>query len=170
MKSAQNLKRMTALLLAALVLFTACAALAETVTVKGYKVRLREKPSTKSEVIDAYPSGTKATLLEKRGEWAKVRIRNKTGWMMTAFLRDKNGNSLSSGSGSGSSGGTVMYVRTYSGDKLNLRAEPNSYSEVLGRYKDGTRVTVLKRGTYWVKVSVDGKVGYMGSEYLVSSK
>ena len=53
---------------------------------------------------------------------------------------------------------------------LYLRAEPDSSSEILGTFRGGTAVTVLKRGKYWHRVSVRGMAGDMGNSYLVSVK
>ena len=51
---------------------------------------------------------------------------------------------------------------------LNLRATPNG--DILGSYPRGTQVTVLSTDGAWSKVSVDGKTGYMSSQWLSSSK
>ena len=89
-----------------------------------------------------------------------------TAWMLgAAAMAGCALDKLSVGGGSG-----TMYVWTPSGTTLNLRAEPNAWSTILGSYRVGTAVTVLKRGSVWTKVRVNGKTGYMGSQYLVSSK
>lgn len=63
---------------------------------------------------------------------------------------------------------TYARVVVSSNDVLHLRATPNGL--ILGKYRNGTRVTVLstsnKRWT-WVRTP-DGKVGYMYREYLSS--
>lgn len=85
---------------------------------------------------------------------------------MTRMLTFKDG---SSGSGSSSSGsGSTMYVAKDC--RLYLRAEPDSSSEILGSFRGGTAVTVLKKGKYWYRVSVRGLEGYMGKDYLVDVK
>ena len=156
------IRRLTAALLCLILVLGAVSALAETKYIRtGYLVRLRSSPSTKARVIDAYPVGTKVNVLSKGDTWCKVRVSGKTGYMMTVYLYGSGGNSGGSG---------TMYVWTPSGTTLNLREEPNSWSTILGSYRVGTKVTVLKRGSVWTKVRVNGKVGYMGSQYLVSTK
>ena len=160
-------RRITALLLALLVIFSVASSLAETKYIRtGYMVRLRATPSTKGKVLDAFPVGTRVNVLSKGDTWCRVRVSGKTGYMMTRYLYSDSG----SGSGSGGGGGSTMYVWTPSGTTLNLRAEPSSWSEILGTYRVGTAVTVLKRGKIWTRVRVKGKIGYMGTDYLVSSR
>jgi len=154
------IRRLTAAVLCLILVFGAVSALAETRYIRtGYMVRLRASASTKGRVIDAFPVGTKVNVLNKGDTWCKVRVSGKTGYMMTQYLYSGT-----------SGGGNSMYVWTPSGTTLNLREEPNAWSTILGSYRVGTKVTVLKRGSIWTKVNVNGKVGYMGSQYLVSSK
>lgn len=54
------------------------------------------------------------------------------------------------------------------GGALNLRKEPSKSATVLGQYPTGTWVEVLEAGIDWSRVSVDGKEGYMMSQYLTT--
>ena len=54
------------------------------------------------------------------------------------------------------------------GGALNLRKEPSKSAAVLGQYPTGTWVEVLEAGIDWSRVSVDGKEGYMMSQYLTT--
>ena len=52
-------------------------------------------------------------------------------------------------------------------DVLHLRSGPGSDYAILGRYRHGTRVTILSTGRRWDRVRTpDGKVGYMYKQYL----
>jgi len=54
-------------------------------------------------------------------------------------------------------------------DRLHLREEPSTKSQSLGRYFNGTQVEVIgdiQDG--WAHVRVDGREGYMMSQYLLS--
>ena len=157
--------RFLCLLLCMTVLLPCISAVAETTKVTAYLLRLRAAPSAKAKVIDAYPRGTVVTILKKGSEWTKVRVHNKTGYMKTSMLAYGRGGSGNSGS---SSGGSTMYVMK--DVRLYLRAEPDSSSEILGTFRGGTAVTVLSKGKYWYRVSVNGLEGYMGKEYLTSVK
>lgn len=150
----------------------------ETTKVAAYLLRLREKPSSTSKVIDAYPRGTTVTILQKGSEWTKVRVRTKIGYMKTNMLAYSR-TAASAESTKSSAGSTVkkgvkilngatMYVAK--GVSLNLREEPNSSSDIIATFRGGTAVSVLRRGKYWSYVQVKGLNGYMANEYLVSVK
>ena len=56
-----------------------------------------------------------------------------------------------------------------SSDRLHLREEPSAKSTSLGRYFNGTQVEVIDYGPEgWAHVRVDGKEGYMMTQYLVA--
>ena len=61
--------RLLCLLLCLAVLMPCVSALSETTKVTGYLLRLREEASTDGKVIDAYPRGTKVTILKKGDTW-----------------------------------------------------------------------------------------------------
>ena len=158
--------RVLCVALCLIVLLPCVSALAETTKVSAYLLRLRASPSTKGRVLDAYPRGTVVTILRKGTDWTRVKVHGKVGYMQTTYLSYSRSSSSSSSSSSGD--GTTKYVMK--GVRLNLREEPNSSSEILGSYRGGTAVTVLRKGKYWSYVSVKGKKGYMGNDYLVDSK
>ena len=158
--------RFLCLLLCLTVLLPCVSAMAETTKVTAYLLRLRETASLKGKVLDAYPRGTVVTILKKGSEWTKVKVHGKTGYMQTSMLAYSRGSSKDSESSGGD--GSTMYVMK--GVRLYLRDEPDSSGEILGTFRGGTAVTVLKKGRYWYKVSVRGLEGYMGKNYLTDEK
>ena len=78
--------RLLCLILCLAVLAPCASALSETTKVTGYLLRLREEASTDAKVIDAYPRGTKVTILKKGDTWTKVRVKGNEGYMMTCYL------------------------------------------------------------------------------------
>lgn len=161
--------RILCVILCAAVLLPAVSACAETTKVAAYLLRLRATASEKGKVLDAYPRGTKVTILKKGSEWTRVRVHGKVGYMKTSMLAYGRGSGSSGGSsGRRASSGSTMYVM--SGIRLNLREEPNSSSDIIASFRGGTRVTVLRSGRYYHYVEVNGLVGYMGAEYLTDTK
>jgi len=55
---------------------------------------------------------------------------------------------------------------TVRGGGLNLRQTASLDAKVLGQYPTGTWIAVLENNGTWSKVSVDGKTGFMMSQYL----
>lgn len=170
--------RLVCLTLCLAVLLPCVTALAETTKVASYMLRLREKPSTSSKVLDAYPRGTKVTILKKGVEWTKVKVGGKIGYMQTNKLsyakyktKAEKEAMVSGNTGSKTSGiisGDTAYI--IKGVRLNLRAEADNTSDIIGSYRGGTKVTVIKKGKYWSLVEVKGLQGYMSTDYLTSEK
>ena len=52
----------------------------------GSTVNLRSRPDTQSPVLARVPVGSEATLVEEVDGWARVRTKEGSGYMMTAFL------------------------------------------------------------------------------------
>ena len=168
MRRKGRIRRIAALTLCMVILMPWAVGLAATATVNTSLLRLRESASTLSRVLDAYPKGTTVTVLKAGDSWTKVSVRGKTGYMMTRYLK---GAGLNTGTDKAEQAGSnIMYVKTDTGNRLNLRDGPGTEYDVIGSYRQGTAVTVLKRGKYWTRVSVGGKTGYMGSQYLSSTK
>ena len=53
----------------------------------GKPVRVRAKPTTKSNVINSLPVGTAVEVLETDGDWYRIAYAQ-TGWMMKQYLSD----------------------------------------------------------------------------------
>ena len=170
--------RLICLILCLAVLLPSVSALAETTKVATYMLRLREKPSTSSKVLDAYPRGTKVTILKKGVEWTKVKVGGKTGYMQSSKLayakyktnaeREAIVSNKSTTKKTGVTSGETAYIMK--GVKLNLRAEANNTSDIIASFRGGTKVTVIKKGRHWSLVEVKGLEGYMSTDYLTSEK
>lgn len=171
------LVRLLCLVLCMTVLLPCITALGETTKVAAYMLRLREQPSTSAKVLDAYPRGTRVTILKKGVEWTKVKVGGKTGYMQTsklAYAKYKSSEERevivqndTSGKAKVTSG-TIAYVKK--GVRLNLREEANSSSDIIASFRGGTKVTVIRKGKYFCYVEVKGLQGYMGTEYLTAEK
>lgn len=167
--------RLLCLLLCLAVLLPCISAAAETTKVAAYMLRLREKPSFSAKVLDAYPRGTKVTILKKGPEWTKVQVHSKTGYMQTGLLAyaryktqaekevifSEKGNTKKAVS----SGETAYIVK---GIKLNLRSSAGTDGDIIASFRGGTKVTILKKGRNWSLVEVKGLQGYMSTDYLTS--
>ena len=49
-------------------------------------LKLRKEPSATAKVLDTYKKGTEVTVLEMDGDWVKVRVGKRTGYMMAEYL------------------------------------------------------------------------------------
>ncbi len=157
MNSKRLSRILSALLCAALLLTPLAVSASEYATIKGGGLNLREKASLQAKVLGQYWTGTWIEILEKGGEWCKVKVAGKEGYMMTKYLN------------TGASGAT-LYVRTNTGIGLNLRAAPSLNAAIITSFPIDTAVTVVQKGASWHKVNVSDQEGYMSSKYLAATK
>lgn len=52
----------------------------------GAPVKMRQEPSSNCKFYEEIPVGTEAELLSTKGDWSRIRIGTKTGWMKSEFL------------------------------------------------------------------------------------
>ena len=61
----------------------------------------------------------------------------------------------------------IVYVKTANKGTLNLREKPNG--SVLARIPYGTQLEAAESEGAWTKVTYNGKIGYVKTEYLSTS-
>ncbi len=156
MKTSKKYVRTISAALCSVMLLTGAPALAETyATVRGGGLNLRQTASLEAKVLGQYPTGTWITIHEQGDTWSKVSVDGKTGYMMSKYL-------------SAAQSTNTMYVRTNTGIGLNLRTAPGMNGKIITSFKPGTAVTILKKGSGWYYVSVNGQEGYMSSKFLAA--
>ena len=131
----------------------------------GLNVRLRSGNGTKYSVIASYAPGTKCTIVDKLGTFCKINIGSYTGYMMTKFL-------TATDPGSAPVGPVLynVYVVSTNGRGVNLRSSPVKSNNVIGFYEVGTKAGMITPGPVWSRISIDGKTGYMMTEFLSKTK
>lgn len=133
----------------------------------GIGLNLREEPRLSGKLITSYKPGTKVTVTQKGSTWCRVKVDGKEGFMATAYLNFGGTGSTGGSSGGAVSGKVAVVNNPKATQVLNLRQTASLDAKVLGYYRNGVKVTILKSGTTWHKVQVeDGKIGYMMAKYL----
>lgn len=155
-------KIMSALLIAALVL-AMVPAMAESVKAKvsSSSAKIYRSASSSSDHVKM-KKGTEVTVTAVKGDWAKVKVSGKTGYMPTKYL-----SKASSSSGKKSSSRTAAYVSkdTY----VYKKASSSSGKKSVGV---NTKVYVVSTNDGWCKVenSSGSASGYIKSSCLSKSK
>lgn len=127
------------------------------------RLHLRTLPDTQAPSLGKYYTGVEVEVLEDTGygNWARVQVRGVEGFMLMDFLRiGADANHVTPAT-------PTAYVNNPNpADRLNLRELPDERSESLGRFYNGTQVTVLGVAGAWYHVDVGGRSGYMRSAFL----
>ncbi len=134
----------------------------------GKSVNLRSRASKSSVSITQLSVGTKVTVLSTTGNWRKIKVNGNTGYVMSQYLSTAKVSppADSKTSSKTSSGTSTGKVRSSNGKPVNMRTGPGKKYPLIDTYDVGTRVTILKKGTVWSYISINGQVGYMQTQYI----
>ena len=160
------MKRFLALLLTMVLLLGAVpaqnnaqAAATTTATVKGGWLRLRSGASYNATTITSYYTGTVVNILGTSGAWYHVTTPDgRTGYM--------HGNYLTLGGTPSGNENIAATVVSANGLGVRMRTGPSTAYGVIAKYPVGTSATILSSGTYWHYISINGRKGYMMSQFL----
>lgn len=132
------------------------------VAIKGSVVNVRSKPTTGSSVVKTVGAGTVATVLERAGEWAKLRFSDgKVGYVRRDFLTS---NLTIQASGSASKRVAIK------APVVNVRRGPGTNSDVMTTVRQGTVATLLSTNGEWARLQFSGgTVGWVRRDLLTSN-
>ncbi len=143
------------------------ATVTERIAYTSTKVNLRKKRSTSSDAIKVLKKGAEVTVYgESKDGWYEVKAGSDTGFVSDEYIvSDKS--QVEKQNNNSQEKTRTAYAKT----KVNLRKSRSTSSKVLKTLKAGTEVTIYGKSTNgWHKVKVNGKTGYIRSEYIVSDK
>ena len=165
-------------------------------TVNAMYVRFRSGPSTDSSILGTYNKGKALTITGRSGDWTACTIDGKSGYVFSQYVSQSSSSPAptptptpaaastpapSSGEvlveapvpttaptpsptpAPASSGGTVAYINA---DYVRFRSGPSTSSTILGTYDKGKKISVTGRSGDWIACSIDGKKGYVYSQYV----
>ncbi|EJR00619.1 cell wall-binding protein EntA [Bacillus cereus] len=128
-------------------IFTASAN-AETV-VKTDVLNVRENPTTESKVVGKLLNGHKLDVLNTENGWSKIKLDGKDTFVSTEFTKSS------------------YYVTA---NVLNVRAEANTNSEILGTLKKDDMIeTTNQVQNEWLQFEYNGKTAYVHVPFLTGT-
>ena len=120
------------------------------VKTKGSNLNVRSGPGTSYKIINSLANGTGVTVLEKDGNWYRVKsFTNVTGWVSKNYLVKSSAARVST-----------------KGSNLNVRKGPGTNKAVLGSLPNGTKISVISTTGNWAYVSSGKLTGYVSMNYL----
>ena len=124
-------------------------------------LRYRSGPGIDHSVLNKYPAGTKAVVVEvsPKGLWFRCQVGARSdGWFWGGYLKlDPTSSSSSSAAGN--------YVVSNRGMFVNLRASAGG--AIITQVPDGSSVKVISESNGWSYVKYGSNYGYMMSHFLV---
>ena len=152
----------------------------------GRAVNMRRGPGKNYEVIAEYRPGTAIGVLSSANGWTKIKVNGIEGYMMNEYItKAKPAGSGSSSSGTpkpagesvdgGSSGPSgfpyTAYITSPNGGGVNIHRGPGMGYANVTRASVGTKVSVVAWcSTKWSKITINGRTGYVLSQYLTRTK
>ena len=127
--------------------------------VTGNSVNFRQGPGTSYSVIKSLNKGTQVGLISESNGWAKISCNGTVGYISSQYLGDIN-------SGGGQEDNTVKENKQVTGSSVNFRKGPGTNYSVITALSKGTKVGVISESNGWAKISYNGTIGYISSQYL----
>ena len=114
------------------------------------KLNLRKKPSTKSAVVAQVKMNDILLIANTSDEWYQIVYNEKTAYVYKKYVsilpRFSKGQINAS--------------------KLNVRSQPDTHSEILGKVYKGDIVTIIKEYNEWHKIDFKGKAAFVFKKYV----
>jgi len=130
----------------------------------------RTGPGEEYDVMNSYGTDRVAKFLGKEGDWYKVLIGGREGYMSAQYLEEvayEPGMEEEVQTEPATEPPTEPQpvYKTLKG-ACYLRAETSKESQILGTYSAGTTIEFLEDVGGWYHVQVDGMTGYMGAQFF----
>ncbi len=125
-------------------------------------LRIRTSPSTNSSVVGSLRNGQSFDILGKSGVWYKIKSGNLTGYIHGDYVKENGSISQGNSSSTTNKKGKVKKVQT----NLRLRDKASTSGKVIGYLTNNQEFNILEKTGSWYKINVNGKVGYVHSDYV----
>ncbi|WP_394272543.1 SH3 domain-containing protein [Butyricicoccus sp.] len=120
-------------------------------------VNVRSGPDNSCAVVAVMKKGTSAEKLGKSGNWIKVRVKGKTGYVYSKYLKDAPD--------SPDEAGVEKKTVSVTASSLRVRSGPGTTYNTIGYMKKGSEAVVVETSGKWYKIEYKGKYGYISSQY-----
>ena len=129
-------------------------------------VNIRSSSSTDSEILGKTSQGQEFTRYEAlENGWSKVDYNGQEAYIKTEYLEEVNQEAGAEGGEATASArepGSTITVK----ENANIRSQPNTDSESLGKASSGDTFTLVEEKDGWCKFTYDGKDAYIRSDLI----
>lgn len=130
-------------------------------------LRIREKPSTNSNILGYLYGGNTVNIISKTNGWYEIEAKGIKGYVSADYISvngDSSNNIDNSTENNNMSGkyGQVINVTT----SLRIRQSASTSSAVIGSLRGGDKFEILSKSNGWYKIKSNGTVGYVHGDYV----
>lgn len=152
-----KITKIAASITAATVLFCTSAFAADVTA--NTDVNVRSGPDNSYAVVTVMRKGATTEKLGTSGNWIKVKVNNKTGYVYKRYLDDVKSDSEKDKD--------TVETKTVSitANSLNVRSGPGAKNKVIGTLKKGKTATVVGISGDWYKIEYEKGYGYISIKY-----
>ncbi|MPQ42578.1 SH3 domain-containing protein [Clostridium tarantellae] len=128
-------------------------------------LRIRENATTSSQVIGYLVNGEMFEIQEKTGEWYKVKVNGKIGFIHEAYVKelDENiENKVYTEKNNCIKKGEVVNITT----NLRIREKPSTTASIIGYLLNGQIFDIKGHYGDWDYIDSKGKIGYIHRDYV----
>lgn len=162
-----------------LYMFFISSSFAATATIDVNSARLREEANTTSKVLTNIYKGEKVEILEKNGEWYKVKYGSNTGYLKNTLIKEeaeendkkeevKDNNTVKDEEKTNniSNNSNTDYNKVIAISTLNIRYQPNMMSNIILQVEKDTELTKIAKLGNWYQVSNGEVLGWVLEEKI----
>ncbi len=131
------------------------------------KVNMRRSASGSSIVLERLEKGQAVTVTGESGNYYKVTYNDRTGYILKEYIGDAAANPTATVKPVPAAGSVSGFpYQTTTRDSVNMRRTASSSSVILERLPEGAEITVEGESGKYLKVSCNGKSGYVMAEFV----
>ena len=136
-------------------------------------LRLRQGAGTNSAIIGYLVNGQSINIKEKAGDWYKIECDGKCGFINKEYVSLEGNLDVASINPNATNTDSIVKVNKKSygqvcnvSTNLRLRSNASSNSNIVAYLLPGTTFEIIESANSWNKISCDGKVGYISTNFV----
>jgi len=136
-------------------------------TIKGSNVNIRSSNNTNSKII-AKVSNKKVQILSSSGDWYKISVDGKQGWIKKNFITTTPLSSRQLELEKSTNASSSLGNGTIKGTDINIRSKPSKNAKIVGKLSN-KKVNILSKSGTWFKISYNGLTGWVSADFISTS-
>ncbi|MCR8746609.1 C40 family peptidase [Romboutsia lituseburensis] len=136
-------------------------------TITGNSVNFRKGPGTNYSSISKLNKGYKVEYIGKSGSWINVKYNGQVGYVHGDYVSTSGNSNITPPTDN--SDDTIKSTKVVNGNSVNFRKGPSTSYSSIGKLNKGDKVGYISESNGWSKISYNGQIGYMSSQYLSTS-